>query len=201
MATDAQFSVVEKNILNCTGNELFDLLELKMNTTIPVVIRNILIMNDIDSALVLSRVNESCYETIQNFMRLDFSKDIIPDEADLKNYLGIYATCQQKFTFSVGQKILLEAIVEHCKQFFTPLPSTTDKDADPNSDHDDNEDTSEDAPITRQSKKEHLDTLYRTIYKWMKTQNSLNHVSISPICNRKRKIYFYVPVAYRTLRV
>lgn len=59
-------------------------------------------------------------------MRLEFCKDMIPLDAHLKDFLGIYASCQQKFAFLCGQKILLKAIVEYCGQFFQNPPPTTD---------------------------------------------------------------------------
>lgn len=189
MATNAEVSVViennvEKNILTCTGSDFFDLIETQMNTVIPVVIRNVLMLNNNDGALVLSRVKDSDFEMLQDFMRTEFCKDIIPDDAVIADYLGIYSKCQQKFVFSRGHKILIEAIVEYCGTFlfFQHHPSTSDKLV-----LDDNENTVNGAQEPT-SKKAYFKSLFTTIYKWMRNRKCFDHVSTSDIGTNHKHI-------------
>lgn len=73
-------NVSNEDLLKFAGEEFYDFIELKVNIKVPKVIRNILMINYIDGALILSRINEKCIEAMQNFIRHEFLPDMVPDD-------------------------------------------------------------------------------------------------------------------------
>ena len=79
---------------------------------------------------MLSRVDNEAVRVIESFMKNEFSISmIVGDNPQISDYLGKYQRCQQKFCFSIGHKIILKLIVEHCAEqlgiaspFEKPLP-------------------------------------------------------------------------------
>lgn len=57
----------------------FDKLEKSISSYIPEILRNILIVNDIDCVSVLAEVNKESVESTEQFMRNEISSDMIPE--------------------------------------------------------------------------------------------------------------------------
>lgn len=96
-------------------NEFFDSLEKSLKLKIPEVLRNILIFHDFDSVGVFSRFDEVFIDKIQTFMRLKFNEDMVPDGKTIADFLGKFSKNQTQFQFTVGQRIVLEAIMDFFK--------------------------------------------------------------------------------------
>ncbi|KAJ6642803.1 hypothetical protein Bhyg_07757 [Pseudolycoriella hygida] len=112
-------------ILNLFGEDFFKKLEDELNITIPKVLQSILILNDVECAQVLSRVNDEFIQKKEKFMQEDFNGVMVTHDQPMETYLGKYALCQQAFKFSTGQKIVLNIIIEHCAKALQRRPQTT----------------------------------------------------------------------------
>lgn len=104
------------NLFNCSGIVFFNKLEKAIESTVPEVLRNILLVNDIDCASVLSKLNNEFLGNIEKFMKNDFNADMIPEDHCIDDYLGKYRKHQQNFEFSTGQRIIINLMVEGCKK-------------------------------------------------------------------------------------
>lgn len=107
---------IDFDIINVCGTSLFDEIEKKIKTTIPSTLRKILLLNEVDSVCVLARVDEAYKLRLENFVRNDLIPEMIETPETLKDYLGIYHRCQDRFKFSTGQEIVLNMMVRLCKQ-------------------------------------------------------------------------------------
>ncbi len=114
-----------EDILNCDGKVFFDNLEKYLKTKIPPVIRNILMINDFDTALVFTTFDESVIGDLENFNRNVLNENMLIGDESMDDYLGRYAQCQDKFMFSSGQIRLLNLIASKCKQIYVRNPTTT----------------------------------------------------------------------------
>lgn len=159
----------EKTILNCFGDEFFETLTVELKINIPATLKNVLFINDIDCAQVISRVDDETILRIENFMKNEFSiSTIVGDNPQIGEYLGKYEKCQKKFCFSIGHKIILKLIVEHCAEklciaspFGTPKQlESVNKIATVNESPEEQEAT----------KKKLINLLFQSVFGWMKNK-------------------------------
>lgn len=115
----AEVNLLYINILSkYSGLEFFCKLEERLNTPISNVMKNILIVNGMDSALILSDYSDQTAEEIETFMRNSFQNAMINDSEQLGDYLGVFEKCQKAFVLLPGQKILLNIISVECRKMY-----------------------------------------------------------------------------------
>lgn len=179
MADSNSNSINFDSILNCAGNTFFDILETYLKTKISPVIRNILMINDIDTAIVFTTFNERSISDLEHFARNVFNADMLYEQEKVEDYLGRFARCQERFSFSFGQKAIIKMIADTCKQFYiqsqpTTTPShSTPMIIDPPTTSDGNQADSRTIP----SKKELISELFRCVYRWIRNQSTLQVTS------------------------
>lgn len=161
-----------ENILKCYGKAFFDKLEERTFMKIPEMIRNILVLNDVNCASVLESMNDSSIVQIEQFMKNDFNSDMLNGKP-IADYLGIFQKRQQSFTFSCGQKIMLEKMIQICKKYVqaeieNQVPNERE-----------NSDDSQRDEEAKQSKKKHLELLYKSLYTWISGKKALIQVNYS----------------------
>lgn len=167
-----------EDILNCEGKTFFDNLEKHLKTKIQSVIRNILMINDLDTALVFATFTESVIGDLENFIRNVFNHNMLIGDESMANYLGRYADCKEQFTFSYGQKVVLKLIASTCKQLYVQHSATSIPNGSDLSDDFSNT-TSNRSDVTSsesESKKELFSSLYRSVYRWIRNQKALEQV-------------------------
>ena len=177
----------EDPLLNLFAEDFFKRLEEALQIKVPTVLQNILLINDIDCAQVLSRLDEDAVQRIERFMKEDFTGAMIPDNQPINQYLGKYALCQQKFNFSSGHKIVIKIIVEHCAKtlridssFKKALPSSRVQ-----------QQESETQNLNRpgictpeakaELKKKLINLLFQSLFSWIKNQPSFAQVFLSKL--------------------
>lgn len=161
--------------LNCAGNEFFDILEKNLRTKISKLIRNILIINDLDTSLIFATFNDNTIGDLENFTRNVLNINMLQGDETMADYLGRYVKCQEKFEFSYGQKLMIKMIADACVKFYAPHPTTRRTDSlmmnHQISNHDYHGEQQNDA-----SKMSNISELFRSIYKWIRSQETLKQV-------------------------
>lgn len=105
-------------LYKCSGLEFFCNLEKYLNTSISNVLKNILRVNGMDSALILSEYNNDASKEIETFMRNNFQSAMLGDFDKMFDYLGVFEKCQKEFVLLPGHKILMNIISKECKNLF-----------------------------------------------------------------------------------
>jgi hypothetical protein len=171
----------EKTLLNSFGDEFFTILEKDLQIKIPLILRNILYINDIDCAQVLSRVDDEAVHRIEDFMKKEFTATMIPgNDTQMMQYLGKYEFSQQKFNFSSGHKIILKMIIEHCAKCLSvasalkPTPSSGSQEEDSASENL-NQSDSETADAVRM-KTTLINLLFQSLFSWIKNHAAFTQV-------------------------
>lgn len=118
-----------ETLLNCCGNEFFDKVENRIKTKIPVIVRNILAINDFDCAVVFSKFNNDTISELENYIKNVLHVDMLHPAETLDQYLGRYVKCQHKFVLSTGQKAMINVIAETClkHQMVSSTPIVRDR--------------------------------------------------------------------------
>ncbi|KAJ6648065.1 hypothetical protein Bhyg_03290 [Pseudolycoriella hygida] len=93
-------SEVSVTLLSSFGENFFSELEKSLKTKIPSLIKNILVLMDID----------------RSYMKFEFKENdkINPDD-ELKDYLGKFVNQQEDFVMSYGHKLMINAMVRACQ--------------------------------------------------------------------------------------
>lgn len=119
----------ESTLLNSIAEDFYKKLEEDVNVKIPIVLRNFLLINDIYCAEVLARVDEKNVQRMELFMREEFTAAMtpeIPQKYSMKDFLGKYEFCQEKFKISSGHEIILNILINHCAKILSVVaPITT----------------------------------------------------------------------------
>lgn len=100
------------------GHALFDKLQIEMKSRIPSSLRKILMLNDIDSVVVLAHLNDVDKKEIENFIKNDLISEMLNTGETMKDYLGVYEKCQTLFQFSAEQHSLIDIMVECSKRLW-----------------------------------------------------------------------------------
>lgn len=112
------------DIENLIGNEFFDALERQLKLHIPEVLRNILIFHDVDYPSIISRLDESYIDKLEDFMKSKFNQDMVADGKTLSDYFGKFHKNKLQFQFSIGQRIAFTIIREFCVKLFSKINTT-----------------------------------------------------------------------------
>lgn len=154
-------------IINSFGDEFFDKLAEDCKIKVPDILRNILLFNDIDCAQVLSRFDDENIQSLELFMRNEFSMSMVTgDNPQIRDYYGRYEFSPQKFCFSMGHKIILKVLVVHCAQklnisssFEKRPPSSIER-----------TEENESAEEQEAKKKKLICLLFQSLFDWMKNK-------------------------------
>jgi hypothetical protein len=119
-------NVPQNDVVNITGREFFDKLQEVIGTEIPILVRNVLLINDVDRAILLSRFDKDSITAIENFIKHDFTRDMVPKGEKKENYLGKYMKQQDKFTISLGHKMIIDLMVDTCRKYTTANVTPTE---------------------------------------------------------------------------
>lgn len=101
-----------------SGMEFFGKLEEYLNTPISNVLKNILKVNGMDSALILRDYSDKTVHEIETFIRNNFQRVMIDDSARMIDYSGVFEKYQKSFVLLPGQKILLNNVSTECKKLY-----------------------------------------------------------------------------------
>ncbi|KAJ6642876.1 hypothetical protein Bhyg_07832, partial [Pseudolycoriella hygida] len=109
-------SEVSVTLLSSFGENFFSELEKSLKTKIPSLIKNILVLMDIDRSVILSEFDNDSITHIEQYMKFEFKENdkINPDD-ELKDYLGKFVNQQEDFVMSYGHKLMINAMVRACQ--------------------------------------------------------------------------------------
>lgn len=97
-----------------------------MRTEIPCMVKNILLVMDIDRAVILSSFDKDSITQIEQYMKIEFTAgDKIRPNDDIKDYLGKFVGRQKEFALSYGHKLMINAMVRACQDIRKCKESTT----------------------------------------------------------------------------
>jgi hypothetical protein len=171
-------------ILTRTGHEFFDKLQEVIGTEIPILVRNVLLINDVDRAALLSRFDKDSITTIENTVKYDFTLEMVPAGEKKEDYFGRYAKKRDKFALSLGQKLMIDLMVEACRKFTKSNVTPTEAAASQTSNNRNVENNSgasssaeECVPrIVLQSKEKLMDLLFRSLTIYIRNADALIQV-------------------------
>lgn len=174
-------AVEENPLLKSYGKDFFKKLDESVDIQVPEMIQNILSLNDINCARVLSRLTEDDLGRIEVFMKEYFTATMIRDNQPIEKYLGVFSLSQQKFHFLPGQKIIIRMIVEHCATLMrinpastTTIPSTSPSQQEERRNQERHETRSPEDQV--ELKKKLIRLLFQSLFSWIKSQPSLTEV-------------------------
>lgn len=98
----------------CTDENFFEILEKCVEFRVPSQLKNILILNSLNSAVALASDIKQTITDIEYFMQNDLKQEMLKLTENMSDYLGIFATDQKNFQLLSGQKRMLTAICEYC---------------------------------------------------------------------------------------
>lgn len=102
----------------CNESHFFKVLEECVQCRIPSQLKKILTLHSYNSAISLSGGLCKIIESIESFMRHQFTQSIIMDDESSVDYLGIWVNDQKKFQLMSGQKRMLEVFVQYCSELY-----------------------------------------------------------------------------------
>lgn len=85
-----------------------------MEFSVPSQLKNILILNSLNSAVALTSNIEQIITNIECFIRNDLKKEMLKPTEQMSDYLGIFDSDQKNFQLLSGQKRMLTTICEYC---------------------------------------------------------------------------------------
>lgn len=103
---------------------------LNHSSSVPVHLKKVLMLNDCDSALILSKFNKDTLYELEQFMKDKFTSHLISREDRMNEYLGIFTNCQSSFQFLAGEKIMLRMIVKICKSVMNDVQTSAEAEND-----------------------------------------------------------------------
>lgn len=106
---------IYEQLFTCNGDDFFNTLEIILKTSISPFLKNIMKMSGFDNALAFTKLEDSFLTEIEEFMRNEFSVEMVTSDDTIENYLGIYQKNQEKFKLMCGHKTLLNAIKQTCQ--------------------------------------------------------------------------------------
>ncbi|KAJ6642848.1 hypothetical protein Bhyg_07803 [Pseudolycoriella hygida] len=102
-------------------------------------------------------------------MKNDFSNDMVPDDHSIDDFLGMFRKRQSNFSFTCGQRILLEIMIDACKKNI-PVTNQVSHQSDDVETEEDCDETQTAAEEDENLKKKHLCLLHKTIQTWISQQ-------------------------------
>ena len=103
----------QEDSLSCHGEIFFTELGNYLRTEIPLLLKNILLVMEVDRAAILSTFDDNSINEIEQYMKRDFkATDMLRPNDELKNYLGKYVDRQKDFVLSYGHKLMVNAMVQ-----------------------------------------------------------------------------------------
>lgn len=123
----------KESIRNSDGEAFYDAIEQyltsnynmnRSNPVFPVHLKKVLMLNDCDSALILSKFNKNTIYELEQFMKETFTSHLISRQETTGEYLGIFNNSQSNFQFLAGEKIMLRIIVKICKSVMGDVPTS-----------------------------------------------------------------------------
>lgn len=93
-------------------DEFWGYVEAKLYCNVPQYIKNLLKIRYLDEPLTLKEINDDVIEQLETFVKSGGLAPYIPENADLKEYFGVFHQTQHKFKIVPGHKVLLKYIVE-----------------------------------------------------------------------------------------
>lgn len=96
-------------------NMFWNLLEGARKVSLPVHIKNILKLNNLDNPFSFQGINEDTFNELETFAR-EIMKEVLDDTEDLKLFYGIFHKMPEKFKFSVGDRLLILSLVKFVKE-------------------------------------------------------------------------------------
>lgn len=100
----------EATIFELDGLQFFEKLESELQIFVPPAIKNILMICGCDNVQVLNDLDNSRIEEMQDYVR-----NVFDEGETMKEILGRYAACKQRFQFNLGQTHFLHSIAEKCR--------------------------------------------------------------------------------------
>ena len=82
------------------------------NIFIPTYIKNIFKFQGLDNPVTFKSISENVLKEVENFVRSDFYKSLIPSDARKRDYYDMYEKEENKFIFPIGHKLLIFKIKE-----------------------------------------------------------------------------------------
>ena len=145
-------------------------IEQKTKTKITKALRNILILNEVDSINVLAQVDATFKQQMEQLIRNDLTGDMTTPQ-ELEELLGLYKKKQNTFKFSAGQDIVLNTMVQFCKRLIQQdesLVAPVHAEA--------NVDVPQIVERELLSKDEALESLGRSLSIWIRNKRDFDHV-------------------------
>ncbi len=168
------------SILTLKGHEFFDKLQEVIGTEIPILVRNVLLINDVDRAALLSRFDKDSITAIENFIRHEFTVEMMPAGEKKEDYFGKHAKKRDKFSISLGQKLMIDLMSETCRKFTATQPVasqiTNDRNVENNSGASSSAETCS-PRIVLQSKEKLMALLFRSLTIYMRNADALIQVN------------------------
>ena len=114
--------------LKSSGNDLFNLREEHLNTTIPAVVKNNLILAEYDRPIVLAKFDDAAIRSIEEDLRSNFDEKMMLVGETIEQYFGRFSKCQEKFKFVDGQRKWFSIITDTCRNFLGEIVPVTPTD-------------------------------------------------------------------------
>lgn len=97
-------------------DEFWSFIESKIYCNVPQYLKNLLRIKGLDDAITIQLINDEVIEHLEVFVKNGGLIPFIPDNADLKDFFGIFEKIQDKFKIVPGHKVLLKYIVKFVVQ-------------------------------------------------------------------------------------
>lgn len=108
--------MIEQNLSTQTASDFWSELFLETDIDVPILLRRILDFNGYDSkALLVSVMNDSIFQKIEEFMRTSY--DLI-DKEDIPAYFGIFKNKPEKFQLLEGNIVSLTVASKYLVKIF-----------------------------------------------------------------------------------
>lgn len=105
------------NFLKSSGNDFFNLLDQHLKATIPPLIKKNLMLSEYNCAIVLAKFDDASISSIEDNVKNNLDAEMLLEGETLKDYLGRFSKCQQKFKFMDGHRKCFSIIAETWRMF------------------------------------------------------------------------------------
>lgn len=129
-------------------------------------------INGMDTAVIAATFAND-FDNLEHFMRNVLTEDMLLPGETMADYLGRYAKCQAKFMFQYGQRVLINLLADACKKLCgKDETSSNPVDTDQNDVSNMSADMEDDTAL----QKDHIDLLFRSVYKWIRNHEAFEQV-------------------------
>lgn len=97
-------------------DQFWSYIESKLYCNVPQYIKNLLRIRGLDDAVNMQSIDDEVIEQLEVFVKNGGLVPFIPNNANLKDFFGIFHQLQDKFKIVPGHKVLLKYIVEFVAQ-------------------------------------------------------------------------------------